>query len=72
MQGFRRLGAAEDADAVAEIARAAGFVITTEDTQRIQAQPSDDELESAARGLPTYLSCRICRGNTIEVCANKP
>ena len=54
-----KLNGAADADAVVEIAKAAGFSITAEDIQSLQsptAELSDEELEGAAggRGCPGY------------------
>ena len=49
-----KLNGAADADAVAEIAKEAGFAITAEDIQSMQSQSgevSDEELESAAGGV---------------------
>ena len=48
-----QLKAAGDADAVLAIAKAAGFVITSEELQRAQAEISEDELESVAGGKGT-------------------
>ena len=47
-----KLNGAVDSDAVVEIAKAAGFLITGEDIQSMQSeqQLSDEELESAAGG----------------------
>ena len=48
-----KLNGAADADAVAEIAKEAGFAITAEDIQSMQSAPgevSDEELEGAAGG----------------------
>ena len=64
-----KLNGAADADAVMEIAKAAGFAITTEDIQSMQSQLqsvelSDEELEGAAGGgqlpwteRPTWVMC---------------
>jgi len=49
-----KLNAASDADAVVEIAKAAGFAITAEDIQTMQSttgETSDEELERAAGGM---------------------
>ena len=43
-----KMKAAGDADAVVAIAKAAGFVISSEDLQRAQAEISDEELEGMA------------------------
>jgi len=45
-----QLKAAPDADAVVAIAKAAGFVISTEELQKAQAEISDEELERVAGG----------------------
>ena len=52
-----KLNAAADSDAVALIAKAAGFVISAEELQRAQAgtEVSEDELEGVAGGK--YTNC---------------
>ena len=56
-----QLKAAGDADAVLAIAKAAGFVITSEELQRAQAEISEEELESVAGGLnPITPTCTFC------------
>ena len=45
-----QLKAATDADAVVEIAKASGFVISADDVKKAQAEVSDAELEAAAGG----------------------
>ena len=52
-----QLKAATNADAVVEIAKAAGFAITAEDIQSMQSatvEVSDEELEGAAGGVWTH------------------
>ena len=46
-----QLKAAADADAVALIAKAAGFVITADELQRAQEEVSEEELEGVAGGM---------------------
>ena len=45
-----QLDAATDADAVVEIAKASGFVISADDVKKAQEEVSDAELEAAAGG----------------------
>ena len=45
-----KLKTAKDADAVVEIAKAAGFAISAEELKKSQAEISDEELEGAAGG----------------------
>jgi predicted ribosomally synthesized peptide with nif11-like leader len=45
-----KLKAVTDADAVVAIAKAAGFVISTEELQKAQAEVPEDELEDVAGG----------------------
>ena len=45
-----KLKAAADADAVVEIAKTAGFVISADDWNKPQSEVSDEELERAAGG----------------------
>ena len=59
-----KLNGAADADAVVEIAKEAGFSITSEDIQSMQSatvELSDEELEGAAGGRCTWLGpMRTC------------
>ena len=55
-----KLNGAADADAVVEIAKAAGFAITSEDIQSMQSatvELSDEELEGAAGGGFCFQTC---------------
>ena len=45
-----KLNAAADLDAVVEIAKDAGFMISAEELQRAQEEVSDEELEGVAGG----------------------
>ena len=56
------LKAAEDADAVVAIAKAAGFVISIEELKKAQAEVSEGELESVAAGgaYNAPVDCRDC------------
>ena len=45
-----KLNAATDAEDLLEIAKEAGFAISTDDLRNVQSESSDDELESAAGG----------------------
>ena len=59
-----KLQAATDADAVVEIAKAAGFAISAEEVERAQTEVSEEELEAAAGGRrnqnrSTSRTCRI-------------
>ena len=53
-----KLKAASDLDAIAEIAKAAGFVVSTDALKKAQSKLSDQELESVAGG--NMLSAIIC------------
>ena len=46
-----KLKAADDAEAVAEIAKEAGFSISVDDITQAQSELSDEELEGVAGGL---------------------
>jgi len=48
-----KLNAAADPDAVVEIAKEAGFLISAEELQRSQAEISEEELEGVAGGKAT-------------------
>ena len=58
-----KLKEATNADAVVEIAKASGFVISADDLKKAQSEVSDAELEAAAGGtmttpdIPSYF-CR--------------
>ena len=55
-----KLNAAEDDDAVVEIAKEAGFLISAEELQRAQAEEiSEEELEGVAGGVEGY-TCYTC------------
>ena len=59
-----KLNRAADADAVVEIAKEAGFSITSEDIQSMQSatvELSDEELGNAAGGI------RLCSCETIRI-----
>ena len=51
-----KLKAAKDADAVVEIAKAAGFVISAEELKKSQAEISEEELEGVAGGGENWQS----------------
>ena len=56
-----QLKAATDADAVVEIAKASGFVISADDLKKAQSEVSDEELENAAGGFVAWYSLPPCR-----------
>ena len=58
-----KLKAATNADAVVEIAKASGFVISADDVKKAQSEVSDAELEAAAGGTLffTDIQCRVPR-----------
>ena len=56
-----KLKVANDADAVVEIAKAVGFVISAEELQKAQAEVSDEELEGVAGG--TFTAGMNCTGD---------
>ena len=49
-----KLNAAADPDAVVEIAKEAGFVISADELERRQAEISEEELEGVAGGDATF------------------
>ncbi len=49
-----KLKAAADADAVAAIAKEAGFSISADDLTKVQSELSDEELEGVAGGCGCY------------------
>ena len=56
-----QLKAATDADAVVEIAKASGFVISADNLKKAQSEVSDEELENAAGGFVGWHSFPPCR-----------
>tara|TARA_B100001059_G_scaffold142569_1_gene142503 strand:- start:64 stop:372 length:309 start_codon:yes stop_codon:yes gene_type:complete len=59
-----KLKAAGDANAVAAIAKEAGFIISADDLTKSQSELSDEELEGVAGGnlLNSWLVCEVrCR-----------
>ncbi len=61
-----QLKAAVDADAVVEIAKASGFVISADDWNESQSDVSDEELESAVGGAPPKFSKGCHREDRLE------
>ena len=57
-----KLKAAKDADAVVEIAKAAGFVISAEELKKAQVETSEEELEGVAGG-ENITVCGACAYN---------
>ena len=55
-----KLKAAADPDIVVEIAKSAGFVISSEELQKAQAEVSEEELEGVAGGFSKgMIACNI-------------
>ena len=54
-----KLKAAKDADAVGEIAKAAGFAISAEELKKAQAEISEEELEGIAGGSSRDIVCVV-------------
>jgi len=52
-----KLNAAADPDAVVEIAKEAGFVISADELERRQAEISEEELEGVAGGNAVGYGC---------------
>ena len=64
-----KLKAAADTDAVIDIAKDAGFVISAEDLLNTQEELSDEELEGVAGGKIYGNTARIaCRQNFTKTC----
>jgi len=59
-----KLNAAADPDAVVEIAKEAGFVISADELERRQAEISEEELEGVAGGTSTSNN-PACQGTVI-------
>ena len=55
-----KLNAANDADAVVTIAKAAGFAISFEELKRARAELSEEELEGVAGGTVLFQSQPMC------------
>ena len=54
-----KLIAAADANAVAAIAKEAGFSISADDLTKAQSEISEEELEGVAGGLPDWLNTAL-------------
>ena len=65
-----KLKAASDADAVAAIAKEAGFAITAEDTQSKELNLSEDEVEGVAGGAceATWKECAYSWKTPLFLC----
>ncbi|ABM79128.1 Nif11-like leader peptide family natural product precursor [Prochlorococcus marinus] len=61
-----QLKAAADTDAVAAIAKEAGFSISAEDLTQAQLELSEEELESVAGGWQTKRSSKKCYWSIIN------
>ncbi|QBE68872.1 hypothetical protein SynWH8101_1286 [Synechococcus sp. WH 8101] len=55
-----KLMEAADADAVVEIAKAVGFVISAEELKKAQAELSEGELEGVAGGVGPWGTQAVC------------
>ena len=70
-----KLNGAADADAVMQIAKAAGFAITAEDIQSMQSSTtelSDEELEEAAGGSGGCYCSQMPDGRKLSLTRNRP
>ena len=70
-----KLNGAADADAVMQIAKAAGFAITAEDIQSMQSSTtelSDEELEEAAGGNGGCFCSKMPDGRRLSLTQNRP
>ena len=54
-----KLKAAADANAVAAIAKEAGFSISADDLKNVQSDLSDEELEGVAGGIQIYFDYEL-------------
>ena len=52
-----KLKSTDDINAVVEIAKAAGFMISAEELKKTQAEVSERELEGVAGGAATWWNC---------------
>ena len=55
-----KLKAAADVDAVAAIAKEAGFSVSVDDLKMAQSELSEEELENVAGGVETNSNCLAC------------
>ena len=62
-----KLKAATNADAVVEIAKASGFMISADDWNESQSEVSDEELEAATGGAPPRFSKGCHREDRLEL-----
>ena len=64
-----KLKAAADTDAVAEIAKEAGFMISADDLKNAQLAISEEELEGVAGGKSSdcFAECKSCKYVSWEV-----
>ncbi len=69
-----KLKAAADANAVAAIAKEAGFSISADDITKAQSELSEEELEGVAGGGATYVLsyCMHCPLPTAPVFCDRP
>ena len=55
-----KLKTAADANAVAEIAKDAGFMISVDDLKNAQSELTEDELEGVSGGFTAFYQCILC------------
>ena len=69
-----KLNAAADPDAVVEIAKDAGFMISAEELQRAQAEVSEEEMENVAGGGATLGGVQAggCKAIKVAVSVGTP
>ena len=60
-----KLKAAADANAVAAIAKEAGFMISADDLAKAQSELSEEELEGLAGGCGVFSITYLCSGTNI-------
>ncbi len=62
-----KLKAANDEDAVVELAKAAGFVISADALKKAQAEISEEELEGVAGGIAWWMEPPLCYVGSFRV-----
>ena len=65
-----KLKAAKDVNAVVEIAKAAGFVISADELKKSRPEIAEEELEGVAggRGFTVSTNCHLCNASANAPC----
>ena len=64
-----KLRATTDADAIASIAKEAGFEITADEVKKAQSPVSDEQLDGVAGGYEGYFTANLPQSGNSRLCS---